>query len=699
MAQHSPAAASSAPEGSSQERLESWKEIAAYLKRAARTVQRWERTAHLPVHRHASDKVGTVFAYKSELDAWANNQRRRQRLQRWVWGFAAAVVVVSVGWAFWALRRPAISSRSGMAARQVWAGAGVELEGSPSPDGRYLSFVDWETGDLALRDLAAGQSRRLTNKGSWADSNEFALSSRVSPDGRQIAYAWFNNDSYELRLISVNGESASSPPRVLFRHPEAYYIVVSGWSADGRRILALFQSRKDRTHRIVLVSASDGSVRVLKSLGWRTPEKLGLSPDSRYIVYDSPARETSPDRDIFLLSVPSRAAEEPSETPLVQHPAEDYGPVWASDGSSILFASDRTGAVGLWSLAIAGGKPQGPPELVKANMGRIVPLGFTRGGSYYYGLQSGMQDIYFADLDPATGQLLRTPARATERFLGANLAPAWSPDGQYLAYYSRRGPGTARPGALTLVVHSVKDGKARDLAVNVYESNPIQWFPNGRSLLVSAKDNQNRWSFYRVDAQTGETKLLRQSATPGTLPHPALSPDGRTVFYLRNERSPATSSILAYEIERRREKKLYAVVAPQRLGSLAASRDGRLAFVLVDDSLTTGSSAVYVLPVAGGEAREVFRPRSADIHPQKGISWTPDGRHLLVARHISLGRTEIWQVPTESGEAQKLELGMDSVAFPTVHPTGRRLAFTGGKAEEKEVWVLENFLAGPRAAR
>src|SRR4030043_2436227 len=51
---------------------------------------------------------------------------------------------------------------------QVWSGFGVDICGTVSPDGRYLSFVDWQSGDLAIREIAAGTNRRLTNKGSWA---------------------------------------------------------------------------------------------------------------------------------------------------------------------------------------------------------------------------------------------------------------------------------------------------------------------------------------------------------------------------------------------------------------------------------------------------------------------------------------------------------------------------------------------------
>ena len=52
------------------DRLDSWKEIAVYLRRGERTVQRWEREQGLPVHRLVHDKLGSVYAYKSELDAW-----------------------------------------------------------------------------------------------------------------------------------------------------------------------------------------------------------------------------------------------------------------------------------------------------------------------------------------------------------------------------------------------------------------------------------------------------------------------------------------------------------------------------------------------------------------------------------------------------------------------------------------------------
>jgi len=69
--------ASPGPKGSPlpDKKLVSWKEIASYLGREVRTVQRWEGTEGLPVHRHEHQKKSTVYAFTSELDEWFKNRQ------------------------------------------------------------------------------------------------------------------------------------------------------------------------------------------------------------------------------------------------------------------------------------------------------------------------------------------------------------------------------------------------------------------------------------------------------------------------------------------------------------------------------------------------------------------------------------------------------------------------------------------------
>ena len=62
------------PEG---RRLDSWKEIAAYLNRDVTTVQRWEKREGMPVHRQLHDRAGSIYAFRSELDAWVHARTLR----------------------------------------------------------------------------------------------------------------------------------------------------------------------------------------------------------------------------------------------------------------------------------------------------------------------------------------------------------------------------------------------------------------------------------------------------------------------------------------------------------------------------------------------------------------------------------------------------------------------------------------------
>ncbi len=372
------------------------------------------------------------------------------------------------------------------------------ISGGISPDGRYLSYVDWETGNLAVFELATGAKRLVTNEGSWQDSAVHALYSKFSADGRQIAYTWFNKDGmWELRIVGADG----SGQKVLYRSKEITYVEPGGWSPDGQHLAAIL-TRKDRTNQIALISVQDGSARALKTLDWRYPRGLGFSPDGRYILYDFPPKEDSPQRDIFLL-----AADGSQETLLVEHPSHDLHPLWLPDGKRVFFPSDRTGTLDGWAIHVAGGKPQGSPALVKPDIGRMAPIGFTRAGLFYYGLQTGIADVYVATLDLQAGKVVEAPAPVSPRFVGSHRFPEWSPDGQYLAYSTRRDPTDSLPPILT--IRSLKTGQEQELPHGLNYLLPgMRWSPDGRFLLATGSDEKRRQGLYRIDVQTGETTTM-----------------------------------------------------------------------------------------------------------------------------------------------------------------------------------------------
>jgi TolB-like protein len=81
------------------DRLDSWKEIAAHLGREVRTVQGWEKNEGLPIHRHQHAKQGSVYAFRSELDAWRKARKGSPESptprRRWPIAVAAAVAILA----------------------------------------------------------------------------------------------------------------------------------------------------------------------------------------------------------------------------------------------------------------------------------------------------------------------------------------------------------------------------------------------------------------------------------------------------------------------------------------------------------------------------------------------------------------------------------------------------------------------------
>ena len=586
-----------------------------------------------------------------------------------------------------------------VAVRQVWGPSWEpvlsDFCGAPSPDGRYLSFTNWTHGNLAIRDLTTGGHRDLTDEGTWDEPDQWAGVSIWSPDSKQIAYGWCNDDHWELRIVGLDG----SEPRILYCDETIrgfYGVAPFAWSQDGKYILTIFYrtpSHDEEIWEISLVSVTDGSVRVLKSLkDFRHAGRwywMSLSPDGRQVAYARHVKENNGGCDIFLLATDGSG----EEIPLVEHPADDYGPVWAPDGKSIVFSSDRSGSYDAWLMQVAYGKPAGEPELIKRDTGPIKPMGFTRAGSLYYGLSAASTDVFTATIDPATGELLDAPTKAIRRFEGFNHSPAWSPDGKSLAYVSMRpSPGSARRRGV-LVIRSVETGEERELHPEASLANTdlppnLRWSPDGRSIL-SGRDLQ------LINVQTGDVTSIVQFdlADRIVVKDAEWSHDGKTIFYIRVVQSSGQwpHSIVAHDLKTGKEKELYKGDRDITWPGLAISPDGqRLVFA--------GEGVLKVMPTSGGKPRVFHRLQDTEKFAPNavgsGLAWTADGRYVLFGIH-RLDQPEppeeLWRVPAEGGEPQKL-LEMDRLSDISVHPDGRRIAFTGGSTQ-MEVWAMENFLA------
>lgn len=519
----------------------------------------------------------------------------------------------------------------------------------------------------------------LTGKGGWEVSSSYAESSVISPDGSQVVYAWAES-GYALRIVGTDG----SESRLLYRNDEVPYLQPKSWSPDGKQVLAAF-FKKDGTTQIALISVEDQSVRVVKTLDWDDRVEARLSPDGRYIAYDASKEGPSGPRDIFLL-----AADGSREIPLVTHAANDMSPVWTPDGNSVAFISDRTGAASLWAIRVAEGRPQGQPIVFKRDIGTSRALGFSDQGALFYGVGTGQKDVYIASLDFEEGKTTSPPVRGAERFLGSNSAPEWSPDGRRLAYFSQR----EAAGATVLCVRSLETGDERDLPLQLSLNRPHlnrpRWSPDASALTVLGTDRRGRRGIYRVDPKTGEQTPLLQSQPGHFLTFHVWSRDGEEIFFTRSDRQRKNRRIVALNIKTGQERVLYR--AESHVGGIALSPDGRQLAIVVSKR---GGSVIKVMPAAGGSVREIGAGKYISVNM---FAWTADGQHLLFGTRVNNAKREVWLVSSEGGEPRKLDLDIGKMSGFTMHPDGKRIAFTGG-GYTNEVWVMENFLPELRAAK
>ncbi len=573
--------------------------------------------------------------------------------------------------------------------------------GSISLDGRYTYYIDEFDGDdhVFVRDLKTEESRRLTQ--GPGEAGEFVA---ISPNGKQLAYNWVLGGSaaalWEMRILGVDGSS----PRTLYRGPDLLLLQPHAWSPDGEHILGDLL-RKDLTYQIVLVRVSDGSVKVLKTqvlktLNGRKPwGRITFSPDGRYIAYQFPPQGDAADRQIFVLS-----AERGTEIALLQQRTNDRLLDWTPDGKRILFASDRAGKWGLWAIQVFEGKPRGAPEVAQADIGPIDKgLGFTSDGSYYYAVWAWKNDVCLAMLDPATGKL--QPPQELISHVGPYTSVNWSPDGRHLAYVTGLGH---EPDRFVLVIRSTETKKERRLRLNKlirfggHHFQPL-WSPDGRSLVAVGRHKNyigprvDSQGLYRIDARTGETTALAQTESlcwPDCFEWPVWSRNGEVIFFRWGPQS-----IVARDVETGQEKELYRAAG---VSQLAVSPGGqRLAFIWVDRKAGKRETVLNVIPTAGGEPRELLRAQEPEMISVP--AWMPDSRHIIYARSVAGEKREfeLWQISAEGGEPQYLGLVMEGL-LPyglSVHPDGKRIAFTAGTPPRGELWVLKDFLPAPKTSK
>ncbi|HUF35272.1 MAG TPA: hypothetical protein VMN37_04935 [Gemmatimonadales bacterium] len=313
----------------------------------------------------------------------------------------------------------------------------------------------------------------------------------------------------------------------------------------------------------------------------------------------------------------------------------------------------------------------------------LIPLGFSREGRFHYAIWANERQIYQAAVDLERGELTSLPEPAAHAAARTSVSPDWSPDGRHLAYILPTIPGGGPP---VLAVRALDTGELRELTPRLRNFTQVRWSPDPRIVLLRGQDLEGREGVFRLNLETGELALFflgEETPRQQTL----LSPDGRSVYFVRQQGETAVYQLVRRELDTGIEIEIQR--GPN--GTLALSPDGRqiayAAFAPAGEP-----RPLLLFPAAGGAPRVLHRvPPATTIFT---VDWSPDGRHILFVASTVAGHNELWQLRVATGEKRRL-LAMAGLTGVQVHPDGARIAFAAGTGR-LEVWSMARAPAPSR---
>ena len=529
---------------------------------------------------------------------------------------------------------------------------------------------------LIATDVGTGRKRELFHGQLWP----CGLS--LSPDSQQLAFSGqqFSPDHITTDVYTIRVDGANLH-RVLTSTTERQHAFFMGpWSPDQQE-LVVSERGAGMPSRIDMVSLSDGSVRPWAQLSATRnatfTERLSLSPDGRFLVYDVPRGEGG-ERSMCSLR---RGSSETSVLNVGQGSNKVLG--WYPGGRDLLFASDRRGTVDAFRIRIVDGKAVGEPLLVRTNIGPARSLGFRSNGSFYFINDGLTRSVMAASFDPNTGAITGSPNALTKSLVDSTFTPSWSPDGSTLVYANA--PTGMRGELPTLVFQNVatRDERSMPPARDVLGAAPgSAWSSDSQYLYVERYGKDAELGTYQVNVHSGETRRV----APAWCLYPF--PGEQALFCnLHGSEGAKQNTIAKHDLTTGSMLALRQV--EEGLYPFAPSPDGR--FVLYVGS---GAKNFQLIPIGDGGRRMLLE--AAPGEHLRVFAWL--GRDKIAFVRERPGKVSICIRNINSGEEVELK-GVDLsriavteglIPLMNFHPNGHEVVWVSNEGSN-ELWALENF--------
>jgi Tol biopolymer transport system component len=542
------------------DRLGSWKAIAAYLKRDITTVQRWERREGMPIHRHVHDKRGSVYAFRSELDAWLEERRPasatepRQRAHRGIVPLAA-VVLATAAIAGWWLLAPETEPPNPLANARITPLTdfeGMEQAAAISRDGKLVAFLSDRDGtlDAWVSRIGSGEFHNLTRAAVAELQNPEVRTVGFTPDGSLVTLwtraggpggpisVWaaptIGGSVREYRAGAVEMDWSSDGERLVFHTADPgdpMFIVEPGESAPRQ----IHVAPKGTHNHFQVWSPDDRHIYFVRGFPpgemdiWRMqPDGSDLQRitshnasvlypaflDNRTLVYLATADDGSGPW-LYTLDIEHRVPRR------MTFGVEQYTSLAVSADRRRLVATVEHSKASLWRVPITDGIAQDADasRVAVPTVGALSP----RLGADYLIYVSAKNDGH-AVWKFSNGHARELWSAPRTRVVGG---PAIGPDGKRIAFTAEGDSGTR------LYILDADRAGASVLAESLEVRGAVAWSPDGKSLTVAVSKDR--------EPQLVRVPLGQQSPTAvfeGYAINPVWSPDGSFLVYADADAGP-----------------------------------------------------------------------------------------------------------------------------------------------------------------
>jgi Tol biopolymer transport system component len=612
-----------------EDRLDSWKEIAAYLNRDVTTVQRWEKREGMPVYRHLHDKIGSVYASRAELDAWSQTRNlpvapengnasspgapvplppiaTLRTRWRFVLALAAAVAAVAVGAILW-LHKTEYFWRNPIAGARFQTVTDFDgvAQAAVSRDGHFVAFLSDRDGqmDVWVTQVGSGEFHNLTRGSAPELVNPSIRTLGFAPDGSLVTFWVRKRDASGSDDISIWAvPTLGGQPR-----PYLEGVAEFDWSRDGSR------------------------------LAYHTP-----GPGDPLFVSDG--SRPSGARPIFTASAGLHS----------------HFPLWAADTAFIYFVLGALpDKLDIWRIAPSGGTP----ERITSHVARVThPVLLDRRTLLYLASDPDGSGPWLYSMDVER----RVPHRLTSG-LDRYTSLAASADGRRLLL-------TLANPKRTLWRLPIPDSPAEAPARVSLSTNTgfsPRMGPNYLLYVSATGSNESVWKL----ADGAGTELWNGQGAQ-IFGGPAISPDGQSI---------------AFSVRQRGQTLLYVMKADGTNARVVANSldlQGAPAWAPDGQSITSAANVqgvphLFQVPVDGRPSTVFIQEYSVDP------VWSPDGR-FVVYSGPDIGTTFSVKAVTTTGAvyplpALTLTRGARHLAFL---PGGRSLVLLRGEIQHKNLWLI-----------